>query len=1026
MLEHRTITDDAPRLAVLAELGLLDSQPEPLLDDLVSVAAALLGVPMGLISLVDRDRVWFKARFGVADPQVSRSHSFSDWVVAHPEAPLIVRDAAQDDRFRHHPLVAGPQAVRFYLGVPLVSRPEGIPIGALGVLGRDAREPTPSQVEALRAIARQVEDRLAQRRQSSSGSVILARAAEAGLRGALEGEDAGLWEWDVPTNRVSLSPHCRQLLGLPEGEEDAYRLWKDGVHPADLPAVRAALADLGKPGRDSFRVEYRFRRPDGTQLWLLDRGGVTVRDGGGGAVLVVGILVDITRQRHTASALVESEQRFRHVADQAPVLIWVGEADGACSFFNATWLNFTGRTMDQELGDGWAQGVHPDDLSGCLSTYREALTAAEGFQMEYRLRRADGMYRMLLDTGVPRFDEDGRFTGFIGSCIDIEDLYAARRRQQESEARLLEAQEVARLGHWRLDLRTGHVDWSPETYRIFGLDPLDGTPSFPDFVSRVHPDDMEDWQSYIDTLRSTGGPAEIEHRIVQSDGSVLTVSGRGRAELGAEGAPVVMYGTLQDITERAALAQESQRLLDIIERVPDLIAVATVEGAVVYANEALRTRCLPDAGVINGLGVMGDYHPPDMALTIAMEILPEVERHGSWTGVTEWKGVDHQLFKTLQTIMAHRDRGGVLTHYSIVARDITDQQRNEAELRAAKEQAEASARAKGDFLAIMSHELRTPLNGALGMLSLLAASPLGPDQRDQVETARGCSRTLLGLIDDILDFSRLDAGTIALASQPFRPREVVREVLAALAPKATSSGLRLVTEVQASAPERVQGDPLRLRQVLNNLVGNAVKFTPVGTVTVRVGAGPAGLRLAIIDTGIGMDEATQRRLFRPFSQADGSMTRRFGGTGLGLVITHQLVSLMGGSLSVVSTPGKGSVFTVDLPLPPAEPPRLPPLVVLDPIAPRRTLLVRHLRSLGLGVTGVDGLAEVPTGLILAHVAEDGIDRLVDLRAAGRAVVILLERGETGPPGFPVVVQGVDDETLLQTLLAACPEGSVPP
>jgi len=415
-----------------------------------------------------------------------------------------------------------------------------------------------------------------------------------------------------------------------------------------------------------------------------------------------------------------------------------------------------------------------------------------------------------------------------------------------------------------------------------------------------------------------------------------------------------------------------------------------------------------------------------MALTIATEILPEVERHGSWTGVTTWRGLDQQVFHTLQTIMAHRDRGGVLTHYSSVARDITEQQRNEEELRAAKEQAEASARAKGDFLAIMSHELRTPLNGALGMLSLLAGSPLAPEQRDQVETARSCSRTLLGLIDDILDFSRLDTGTITLASQPFRPREVVREVLAAVGPKATAAGLRLITDVQASAPERVQGDPQRLRQILGNLVGNAVKFTPVGSVTIRVGAGPSGVRLAVIDTGIGMDEATQRRLFRPFSQADGSMTRRFGGTGLGLVITHQLVELMGGAISVVSTPGKGSVFTVDLPLPPAEPPRLPPLVVVDPIAPRRALLVRHLRSLGLTVAMTDGLGDIPPGLILAHLSEDGLDRLVDLRTAGRAVVIVIERGETAPPGFSVVLQGADDEALLQTLLAACPEGSAPP
>ncbi len=1017
MLLPPAIPSDAARVAVLRSMQILDTQPEPLIDDLARIAATVMGVPTGLVSLVDQDRVWFKARIGMEVTEVPRSHSLCAWAITQPHTPLMVPDATVDPRFADIPLVKGQTPQRFYGGIPLVSRPEGMPIGTLCVMAPERREPTAAQWQALQAIARQVEDRLAQHRREKSGDAESLRAAEVGLRAAMEGTDAGLWEWHVPTNRVLLSPRCRNLLGLPDGDADAYRLWTAGVHPDDLAGVRDALKDLGRPGHDSFRAEYRFMRPDGREMWLLDRGGVTTRDGTGGAVQVVGILVDVTSAHKTAAALAESEHRFRLLADQAPVLIWIGDPDGQCTFVNATWLSYTGRLLDDELGEGWTAGIHPEDLPSCLATYREAHLTRQAFQMEFRLLRSDGAYRYLIHTGAPRLSAQGEFIGFMGSCIDIEDLQVARRRQQESEQRLQEAQAVARLGHWRLDLTTGMVEWSPEVYRIYDFDPLLGSPGFPELVSRVHPDDMEDWQSYIDELRMTGGPAEIEHRIILTDGTVRTVNGRGSATFNGDGIAVTMNGTVQDISERAVLAEETERLISIIERVPDFIHVATVEGAVIYANEALRNRCLADGGVINGLGSMADYQPPDAALTMGTEILPEVDHLGRWTGVTEWRDQHGEVFSTLQTILAHRDRGGVLTHYSSIARDITDQLRNEAELRAAKDQAEAAARAKSGFLAIMSHELRTPLNGALGMLSLLARTPLSAEQRDHMETARTCSQALLSLINDILDFSKLDAGRMELESVPFNPRDIAREALAMVAARAEAAGLHVLTEVASDLPDRFLGDPTRIRQVLINLLSNAVKFTTVGGVTIRIGRVPSGLCFQVRDTGIGMDEAGQARLFRPFSQADSTMTRRFGGTGLGLVICHQLVELMEGQISVESQLGQGSTFRVVLPIESVAEPVLPAtLILVDGIAPRRALFARRLKALGITVIQAGSFANLPPGPVLADVHEDTLDPLVDLRATGRQVAVLIETGETAPPGFMAVQRDLDDARLRTALL----------
>jgi len=246
--------------------------------------------------------------------------------------------------------------------------------------------------------------------------------------------------------------------------------------------------------------------------------------------------------------------------------------------------------------------------------------------------------------------------------------------------------------------------------------------------------------------------------------------------------------------------------------------------------------------------------------------------------------------------------------------------RRTRELVSAKEAAETMTRTKSEFLANMSHEIRTPMNGVLGMLELLEQSTLPASERSFVRTARHSAESLLGVLNDILDFSKIEAGKLQLESIDFDVRELAEEVTALLAKQAHAKGIELLCNVPSDLPPRVRGDPTRLRQVLVNLVGNALKFTQKGEVALSVaqnGTGERGIALAfeVRDTGIGMSKDTVGRLFRPFTQADSSTTRKYGGTGLGLAITHQLVSLMGGEIRVRSEEGKGSTFAFTLHLP---------------------------------------------------------------------------------------------------------------
>ena len=502
------------------------------------------------------------------------------------------------------------------------------------------------------------------------------------------------------------------------------------------------------------------------------------------------------------------------------------------------------------------------------------------------------------------------------SYADLATVHAKLR--QSSEAQLKEAQRMARLGSWELDLASNRLTWSDEIYRIFEIDAGKFEASYETFLKAVHPDDRDRVdRAYRDSVR-VRQPYEITHRLLMADGRVKHVHESCETSYDPVGKPLRSIGTVQDVTA-SVLAQEAireseERFRTVADHTYDWEYWRGPNDEFLYISPSCKritgyaeSELAADPGLFLRL-----IHPEDR---------PLMERHMTDESHCEEGSLDFRIVRRDGNVrwLAHGCRAvyakdGRFLGRRASNRDITDRKRIERELDEAKVAAESANRAKSAFLATMSHEIRTPMNGVLGMAQLLLMPGITDEERqDYARTILNSGQTLLALLNDILDLSKVEAGKLDLAHAAFDPRQIAEESMALFAESAQAKGVRIEVAWRGPAGQRYWGDPRRLRQMVFNLVGNAIKFTARGSVRVEGGeierdGNATMLEFAVADTGIGIAPDQQALLFKPFSQADSSTSRQYGGTGLGLSIVRSLAKLMGGDVGVESEAGKGSRF----------------------------------------------------------------------------------------------------------------------
>jgi PAS domain S-box-containing protein len=491
----------------------------------------------------------------------------------------------------------------------------------------------------------------------------------------------------------------------------------------------------------------------------------------------------------------------------------------------------------------------------------------------------------------------------------------------------------------------------------------------------VHPEDRERMQSEDENPVRPGEVVTTEYRVVHRDGHTVWVRNESVVVEDDVTGSRFWQGFMLDITE----AKRAEEALKKSEERYRLVARATDE-------TIWDSNILADEQTWNGAVETMFGYPPELRTSTAWweehihpddreRILASVDAvlDGGgevWSEEYRFRRADGEYSTVVDRAYVVRDAEGSPTRMIGSMSDITGRKLYERELRRAREEAERANRAKSEFLANMSHEIRTPMNGILGMAELLLDTPLDEEQREFAETVRISGQNLMMIINDILDFSKIEAGAMRLETIDLDLRSTVEDVTMLLGGRAQDKGLELASLVEHDVPEALRGDPGRLRQILTNLLGNAVKFTDEGEVIVRVelvdeDEETATVRFEVSDTGIGMSPEQQRRLFLAFTQADASTTRRYGGTGLGLAISKQLVTLMGGEMRVQSEPGDGSTFSFTVTLEKQRehtiPARNVPVdlvgrraLVVDDNRANRAILEKQLSSWGVRTTAVEG------------------------------------------------------------------------
>ncbi|MBP1910722.1 PAS domain S-box protein [Methanolobus bombayensis] len=688
-------------------------------------------------------------------------------------------------------------------------------------------------------------------------------------------------------------------------------------------AIAIEKVILGEYSR--FEIEYPCHSPE-EERWFIGRI-YPFEDSDSFPQKVVISHINITQRKAAEKALQEytddlekSREQFMLAVNGSMDGIWDWDLRNNNLYISPRWKEMIGYE-DHELPNSFStfeERIHPDDRSRVMK-YMEKYLHGEisDYKIEFRFLHKNGTYIWVLARGAALRDDEGYPYRMAGSHTDITDAKIAEKKILEKRQRLRNIIDGTNVGTWEWNVKTGETTFNERWAEIIGYELKDLEPiSIKTWIDNVHPKDLKISEALLkEHFEGKTDFYECDVRIRHKNGEWVWVHDCGKViEWDCNRKPLLMYGTHADITDRKRtekMLQENRTLLQsIIDILPGALNVVDTEYNIITLNNSDMW-----------LEMSGSDSVTDLVGQKCYEVLMQKDSPCEWCKIQDALSTGETVFDETNSQDEREIRTGKSLQYSIspimgdncTGLGVVEYGVDVTDLKNAKLDAEAANKAKSEFLANMSHEIRTPMNGVIGMTDLLLDTQLDSEQKHYVETIQNSGAELLELINDILDVSKIEADRIELEKVNFDIYELMEELGSLLSIKAHSKGLEFICAAEPEVSPYIIGDPGRLKQVLINLAGNAVKFTDRGEISLRVSLeseteSEMMLRFSVKDTGIGIPDNKIKVLFDKFSQVDASTTRQYGGTGLGLAISKKLVEIMGGVLEVKSEVGEGSEF----------------------------------------------------------------------------------------------------------------------
>jgi PAS domain S-box-containing protein len=801
---------------------------------------------------------------------------------------------------------------------------------------------------------------------------------------------------EVTTGRcIEVNDACLQLFGFSREEVIGSTTLMLGIWPNQQDRVR--LVERLKAGEPIRNCALTLKTKSGDVRHILISSDLMEING---TLCMITLGNDITNRKQAEDALLEREQQFRAVFNQTTCGIAQTDSTGRYTLVNDRYCEIVGRLREELLTLSMHDITHADDLLANADQFCALVQGGPSFVIEKRYLRPDGSVVWVHKDVAAVRDNGGRVSHIVDAITDItdrkrneknlHDLNASLEKRVDERTKALRQEEqrfhgafdhapigmalVAPDGRW---LRVNGALCQIVGYTEAELLAID-------FQAITHPDDLEADLSHVrDMLAGTIQTYQMEKRYLHKRGHIVHILLTVYLVRDTKGQPLYFISQSQDITERT---QAEEQFRQVVESAPNGMLLADSNGIITLINAQLERYFGYDRHELVGQPVelllperFRTQHPAQRA---AFYHNPQARAMGARRELFGRRkdGSEFPLEIGLNPIQTAQGQQVLAAIVDISTRKQAEEMLKEAaqelvsknaELHEANQSALIATRAKSEFLATMSHEIRTPMNAIVGMAELLGETSLSPSQQEYVGRLTRASTSLLDLINNILDISKIEAGQLELESIAFDIQSLVGTIGELMAIHAHIKQLELIAFVHPDVPAWVMGDPTRLQQVIINLIGNAIKFTERGEVVLRIepdSADPDLIRCCVSDTGIGVPHDKLHSIFDSFTQVDSSMTRKYGGTGLGLSISKRLVEHMGGSISADSTEGHGSTFSFAVRLPKTtSPPTALPLPLLD-LRNRRLLIVddtetnrmvirEHLRPLGaLLVEASDGPA----------------------------------------------------------------------